>query len=93
MTFLHPEGYVNENVFAYSNRCGDERALVVYNNRYDQAKGWVRSSVSYSVKAGESDERILVQKTLGEGLGLTAHQSCFCYLPRPHHWSGIYPKQ
>ena len=27
-------GSVNENVFAYSNRNGGERALVVYNNRY-----------------------------------------------------------
>ena len=75
--FFAPEGHVNENVFAYSNRAGDERALVVYNNKYDQAKGWIRSSVAYSVKSGESDERILIQKTLGEGLGLTADESHF----------------
>ena len=29
----HP-GVINENVFAYSNRCGDERVLVLYNNSY-----------------------------------------------------------
>ena len=75
--FFAPEGYVNENVFAYSNRAEDQRTLVVYNNKYDRAEGWIRSSVSYSVKSGESDERILVQKTLGEGLGLTAHESNF----------------
>ncbi len=37
--FFTPEGSVNENVFAYSNRAGDERALVVYNNKYESGKG------------------------------------------------------
>ena len=75
--FFTPEGRVNENVFAYSNRSGNERALVVYNNKYDHARGWVRSSVAYSVKSGQSEDRTLVQKNLGEGLGLTAEDSFF----------------
>jgi glycosidase len=54
--FFTPEGYVNENVFAYSNRSGDERALVIYHNKYDFVRGWVRSSVAYSVKVGEKDK-------------------------------------
>ncbi len=33
---------MDENVFAYSNRNGDERALVVYNNRYGSTHGTVR---------------------------------------------------
>ena len=70
--FFSPEGYVNENVFAYSNRFGDERTLVIYHNKYESAAGWVRSSAAYSVKSGEGDERALMQKDLGEGLGLTA---------------------
>jgi glycosidase len=40
--FYDSEGRVNENVFAYSNRDGDERALVFYNNSYYQAAGWIR---------------------------------------------------
>jgi glycosidase len=68
--FFSPEGYVNEDVFAYSNRVGDERALVIYHNRYASAQGWIRSSVAYSVKTGEEGERSLVQKSLGEGLAL-----------------------
>ena len=67
--FFTPEGYVNEDVFAYSNRAGDERALVIYHNKYDSARGWVRTSVAFSMKAGEGDERKLIQKNLGEGLG------------------------
>src|SRR5512136_2263612 len=74
--FFAPEGYVNEDVFAYSNRTGDERALVIYHNKYASARGWVKSSVAYSVKTGQGDpssssgqvERRLTSKTLGEGL-------------------------
>jgi len=28
------DGHVDENVFVYSNRAGDARGLVIYNNRY-----------------------------------------------------------
>jgi hypothetical protein len=75
-----PEGYVNEDVFAYSNRVGDERALVVYHNKYAQARGWIRTSVAYAAKTKtetgqEADhkrpgQKALVHKSLGEGLGL-----------------------
>ena len=75
--FFTPEGHVNEDVFAYSNRVGDERALIIYHNKYDSARGWVRSSVAYSVKTGEGDERTLVQKELGVGLGLHDDESYF----------------
>jgi len=80
-----PEGTVDENVFAYSNRVGDpstgseqvERALVVYHNRYAQTRGWIRTSVAYAVKAGREDERTLVQKSLGEGLALRRDENVF----------------
>jgi hypothetical protein len=75
--FFTPEGYVNENVFAYSNRSGDERALIIYHNKYESAQGWVRSSVAYSIKVGEEDERTLIQKDLGEGLGMHNDQGYF----------------
>ena len=76
--FFSPEGYVNENVFAYSNRSGDERVLVIYHNKYESARGWVRSSVAYSVKDEDGDKRKLTQKALGEGLGLIADEAYFC---------------
>ena len=62
-------GWVNEDVFAYSNRHGDERALVVYNNRAAEAKGWIRMSAASSVPDG-SGGRQLIRRSLGEGLGL-----------------------
>jgi glycosidase len=61
-------GGVNEDVFAFSNRCGDERALVIYNNRFNHTSGWIRQSVAYTRKAGSSKR--LVQTDLGEGLVL-----------------------
>jgi len=64
-----PEGHVNENVFVYSNRVGDERTLVVYHNKYAETRGWIRTSAAYAVKSG-NDEKRLVQKSLGEGLAL-----------------------
>jgi glycosidase len=68
--FYTPEGSVNEDVFAYSNRCGDERALVVYHNRFATARGWIRSSAAYAAKAGTDGGQVLVQRSLAEGLGL-----------------------
>lgn len=68
--FYSPAGHVNEDVFAYSNRSGEERTLVVYHNKYADASGWIRISAAYSAKTGQSDERVTLQKNLGEGLGL-----------------------
>jgi glycosidase len=73
-----PEGSVNEDVFAYSNRVGDERALVIYQNCYATARGWIRTSAAYAVKAGAGDERRLAQQNLGESLGLHSDSRFFC---------------
>jgi glycosidase len=68
--FFTPEGYVNEDIFAYTNRAGNERALVVYHNKFASARGWIKTSAAFSVKMGGDGDRTLVQKSLGEGLGL-----------------------
>jgi hypothetical protein len=71
--FYTPEGNVNEDVFAYSNRTGapdnaqgSERGLVVYQNKYAETSGWLKTSAAYMHKASGN----LVQKTLSDGLGL-----------------------
>ena len=43
--FTTPDGAVCEDVFAFSNRRDGERALVVYNNAYARASGFVRDAV------------------------------------------------
>jgi glycosidase len=69
--FWAMEGSVNEDVFAYSNRVGAERALVVYHNKYATAKGWIRTSAGFRSKTG------IIQKTLAEGLQLHAEADYF----------------
>ena len=64
-------GHVNENVFAYSNCCGNEYSVVFYNNKYERASGWIKQSCEYAVKtgSGENDKK-LVTRSISEGLGL-----------------------
>ncbi len=64
-------GSVDENVFAYSNRSGGERALVVYNNRYGQTHGTIDWSAAYADKGANQ----LRQQRLREGLGLSDNSS------------------
>ncbi len=70
------EGGVNEDVFAYSNRFGDERSLVLYHNKYATTRGWIKTSTAYSTRS-EQGERRLVQNTLGEGLALKSDDPYF----------------
>ena len=69
------DGHVNEDVFAYSNRLGDERVLVIYNNRFSEASGTLSRSVGMNV--GDASRRSIVQKSLSEGLGLKADEDLF----------------
>jgi len=70
--FFTTNGSVDENVFAYSNMQSDpssgagERGLVIYHNKFADARGWVKSSVAYIDKRSGD----LRQKSLCEGLGI-----------------------
>jgi glycosidase len=68
--FFEGSGSVNENVYAYSNQNGNERALVIYNNRYGTAHGTIDYSAAYADKAAGQ----LRQRRLREGLGITSDQ-------------------
>jgi glycosidase len=65
--FFTNSGNVDENVFAYSNRNGGERALVIYNNRYGTTHGTIDFSAAYADKGAGH----LRQRRLQEGLGLS----------------------
>jgi glycosidase len=69
--FYQDSGAVDENVFAYSNRNGGERALVVYNNRYGTAHGTIHFSAAYADKGAGR----LHRQCLREGLGLNSASS------------------
>jgi len=94
--FWNGYGTVNENVFAYSNRFGDERSLVLYNNKYDSASGTIHISAAFMDKGSGS----LRQRSLSDGLGLPTGGSIVIacrdtngleYLRRATeiHWRGL----
>ncbi len=64
--FFTANGSVDENVFAYSNMHGEQRALVIYHNKFGDTRGWVKSSAAYMDKRSGD----LRQKSLCEGLGI-----------------------
>jgi glycosidase len=66
---LDPSGNVNEDVFAFTNRDAGGAALVLYHNRYADARGSIGVSVPYADKRPDGS-RPLRQRTLLEGLGL-----------------------
>jgi len=75
--FFTDNGKVNEDVFAYSNGYNSKRALIVYNNKNNHTKGWIKNSVAYSVKNEQNGKRTLIKKTLTDGLNLGIDDNCF----------------
>jgi hypothetical protein len=69
--FWNGFGTVDENVFAYSNRFGGERSLVIYNNKYDGTRGTIHISAGFMDK-GSGQMR---QRSLAEGLALPTSES------------------
>ena len=58
---------VDENVFAYSNRAGGERGLILFHNSFATTAGWIRYSCAVLRKEAGGGSS-LVQRTLGEAL-------------------------
>jgi len=94
--FWNGYGHVDENVFAYSNRFGDERSLVLYNNKYNSTRGTIHISAAFTDKGSGS----LRQRSLSDGLGLPTGGSVVIscrdthgleYLRRATdlHWRGL----
>ncbi len=68
--FFTSEGWVNEDVIAYSNVQGDQRSLVLYHNKFASTEGWIRwSAAQKSYQPGEQGR--LVQRSLAEGLAIS----------------------
>ncbi len=73
--FVTPDGWVDENVFAYTNRAGDERAVILYNNAYNTTRGTIRESTQINV--GLSDEPQMVRRNLVEALALNTYPGIY----------------
>jgi hypothetical protein len=57
--FVAEGGGVDEDVFAYSNRAGDEKGLVLYNNKFKSTRGRIHHA-------------LVTGRPIGEALGLSA---------------------
>jgi len=73
---VYNEGAVNENVFAYTNREGSEKAAVFYNNAYERAAGRVKVSCPFAVKEGGNVQ--MKTEDFAPALGLTNGKNFYC---------------
>ncbi|HEX2984107.1 MAG TPA: alpha-amylase family glycosyl hydrolase [Ignavibacteriales bacterium] len=69
--FKDGHGNINENVFAFSNRAGEERALILYNNKYEETSGWINWSTLKNV-GGQ-----LKSVSLGEALNINGSDKIY----------------
>jgi glycosidase len=74
--FYTDSGSVNENVFAYSNGLGEERALVIFNNKYAGAHGWIRISSAFAERL-PGGGRALRQRSLSEAFDIARDDAQF----------------
>ncbi|WP_428770876.1 alpha-amylase family glycosyl hydrolase [Treponema sp. HNW] len=70
------EGNVNENVFAYTNRAGNQASAVFYNNVYERAAGYIKTSCAYAVKTEAGN--VLHTEDFASAWGLTNHGDYYC---------------
>ena len=75
--FIDNFGNINENVFAFSNKSDNERAIVVYNNSYYECSG----SINYSVNKINNGH--IFNKKLAEALNIKYDHKVF-YSYRDH---------
>ena len=83
---------MNEDVFAYSNRLGDERALVIYHNTFGDARGWI------SVGGVRAEDRPGRRESAGpahagRGPRPGERRRLVLDLPRSGQWAGVHPQQ
>ncbi len=79
--FINSNGDINENVFAFTNKSGDERALVLFNNSYYECSGTIKDSRLKVVPTGESNNRISTK--IADALNIKPHYNYY-YVYREH---------
>ena len=64
--FNTPDGHVDENVFAFSNREHDRKAVILFNNRYESTRG----TIHWSVEQVNKGAGVMEGQTLGDAIEL-----------------------
>ena len=70
------EGSINENVFAYTNRACNQASAVFYNNVYERAAGYIKTSCAYAVKS--ENGTALHTEDFAHAWCLTNHGDYYC---------------
>ncbi len=79
--FIDEFGYVNEDVFAYTNMAYGEKALVFYNNKFKETSGKIYTSTPKLV--GSGDNKQLKSITIYDALGIKTQENYF-YIIKEH---------
>ena len=67
--FIDPQGICNENVFAFTNRSGNEVSLVIFNNSYSEAIGTINGSCERAFGEEGRTSTTTIDKALGINSG------------------------
>ncbi len=83
--FIDTYGNTNENVFAYSNKSGNEKTFIIYNNSFEQAKGHINFSILKAQKGSEKKskkiaEALNIKKEWGHFYSFREHKTKLQYL-------------
>ncbi len=76
--FYTPDGAVNENVYAYSNRYSDARSIMIFNNTLTSTRGWIHTSTPFNI--GEGDAVNLTRRSLQSSLDLDDSEQIYYIL-------------
>jgi glycosidase len=63
--FMDDRGYVNEDVIVYSNRAGNERAVIFFHNKFADCKGSIHHSLPKAVSAEGNVRSVTLARSLG----------------------------
>ncbi|MDP8223812.1 MAG: alpha-amylase family glycosyl hydrolase [Candidatus Lernaella stagnicola] len=83
--FVTDAGWVDENVFAHTNRADNERAIILFNNAYEATSG--RITMSTAVNIGSSEQPNIVRRSLAEALALNTDEDV--YYAYTEHRTGL----
>jgi hypothetical protein len=65
--FIDINGRVNNDLIAYTNKSGNERAIVCFHNKYAETAGRIRMSVGRNT--GSTENPFITYRTIGDALG------------------------
>lgn len=71
--FILEHGQLNENVFAFTNKLGDRRTLVIYNNSFQETQGRIKEPVLQST--GKKSEKARNNCNIASALGIRKNET------------------